>query len=144
MLSLKQRRCTSLHAYSTHDVQCIDILCLTIRMSILDITEQMRTGRISPVELTKECLAHIGRNNSALNAFITVTAESALAQAYQAETAIQRGEWRGPLRGIPLALKDLIDTAGGLTTPASAVFKQRIPAEAAQVTRRPKQAGRIR
>ncbi len=112
-------------------------------MSILDITEQMRTGRISPVELTKECLAHIGRNNSALNAFITVTAESALAQAYQAETAIQRGEWRGPLHGIPLALKDLIDTAGVLTTAASAVFKERIPAEDAEVTRRLKQAGAI-
>src|SRR5438477_5929401 len=143
MLSLKQRRCTSRHAYPPHDVQRNDILCLTIRMSILDITEQMRTGRISPVELTKECLAHIGRNNSALNAFITVTAESALAQAYQAETAIQRGEWRGPLHGIPLALKDLIDTAGVLTTAASAVFKERIPAEDAEVTRRLKQAGAI-
>ncbi|PYX19423.1 MAG: Asp-tRNA(Asn)/Glu-tRNA(Gln) amidotransferase GatCAB subunit A [Acidobacteria bacterium] len=143
MLSLKQRRCTSRHAYPPHDVQRNDILCLTIRMSILDITEQMRTGRISPVELTKECLAHTGRNNSALNAFITVTAESALAQAYQAETAIQRGEWRGPLHGIPLALKDLIDTAGVLTTAASAVFKERIPAEDAEVTRRLKQAGAI-
>src|SRR2546426_9876352 len=124
MLSLNQRRCTSRHAYPPHDVQRNDILCLTIRMSILDITEQMRTGRISPVELTKECLAHIGRNNSALNAFITVTAESALAQAYQAETAIQRGEWRGPLHGIPLALKDFIYNARGLDRERGVVGKR--------------------
>src|SRR5207244_11341154 len=62
---------------------------------------------ISPVELTHECLSRIERLNPKLNAFITVTADSALAEARQAEAEIQHDGWRGPLHGIPIALKDL-------------------------------------
>ena len=87
--------------------------------SILQISELLRKGSVSPVELTTDCLARIEKLNPRLNAFITVTAESALAQARQAEAEIRRGDWRGPLHGIPLALKDLIDTAGVRTTAAS-------------------------
>jgi aspartyl-tRNA(Asn)/glutamyl-tRNA(Gln) amidotransferase subunit A len=81
--------------------------------------------------------------NPALNAFITVTAEQALQQAREAEAQIQRGQWRGPLHGMPLALKDLIDTAGIRTTAASAVFKDRVPTEDAEVVRRLKAAGAV-
>ena len=95
--------------------------------SILQISELLRQGSVSPVELTTDCLARIEKLNPKLNAFITVTAESALAQARQAEAEIRRGDWRGPLHGIPLALKDLIDTAGVRTTAASFMFKDRIP-----------------
>jgi aspartyl-tRNA(Asn)/glutamyl-tRNA(Gln) amidotransferase subunit A len=66
-----------------------------------------------------------------------------LQQAREAETEIQRGHWRGPLHGMPLALKDLIDTAGIRTTAASAVFKDRIPTEDAEVVRRLKAAGAV-
>jgi aspartyl-tRNA(Asn)/glutamyl-tRNA(Gln) amidotransferase subunit A len=103
----------------------------------------LRQGSVSPVELTTDCLARIEKLNPNLNAFITVTAESALAQARQAEAQIRRGDWRGPLHGIPLALKDLIDTAGVRTTAASLLFKDRIPAEDAEVVRRLKAAGAV-
>ena len=114
-----------------------------MQRSIQQASELLRQGSISPVELTTECLARIEKLNPRLNAFITVTADSALAQARQAEGEIQRGDWRGPLHGIPLALKDLIDTEGVRTTAASSLFKDRIPAEDAEVVRRLKAAGAV-
>src|SRR5262245_57146804 len=105
-------------------------------LTIQDASEELRKKRISPVELTKACLARIERLNPTLNAFITVTADSALATAREAEAEIQRGRWRGPLHGIPIALKDLFDTAGVRTTAASGVFKDRVPTQDADVVRR--------
>ncbi len=113
------------------------------RLSLQDVAEQVRRKRISPVELTKSCLARIERLNPTLNAFITVSAESALAAARVAEAEIQRGRWRGPLHGIPIALKDLFDTAGVRTTAASALYKDRVPAEDAEVVRRLRAAGAV-
>lgn len=116
-------------------------------MSIYEISQQVRSGKISPVEITQHCLAQIEKLNPQLNAFITVTAESALAEARVAEAEIQQGRWRGPLHGIPLGLKDLVDTAGVLTTAGSAQFAspstQRIPAKDAEVVRELKQAGAL-
>jgi len=111
--------------------------------SIVETTELLRKRELSPVELTKNCLAQIEKLNPTLNAFITVTAESALTQARTAEAEILRGHWRGPLHGIPLALKDLIDTAGIRTTAASALFKDRVPTDDAEVVRRLKEAGAV-
>jgi aspartyl-tRNA(Asn)/glutamyl-tRNA(Gln) amidotransferase subunit A len=111
--------------------------------SIVETGELLRKRELSPVELTKNCLAQIEKLNPTLNAFITVTPESALTQARSAEAEILRGHWRGPLHGIPLALKDLIDTAGIRTTAASALFKDRVPAEDAEVVRRLKDAGAV-
>ena len=93
--------------------------------------------------MTKACLAQIEQLNPALNAFITVTAESALAQAREAEAEVQRGRLRGPLHGIPIGLKDLFDTAGVRTTAGSALFKDRVPTQDAEVVRRLKAAGAI-
>jgi aspartyl-tRNA(Asn)/glutamyl-tRNA(Gln) amidotransferase subunit A len=111
--------------------------------SIAETGGALRKGKLSPVELTKNCLAQIEKLNPTLNAFVTVTAELALTQARTAEAEILRGHWRGPLHGIPLALKDLIDTAGIRTTAASALFKDRVPAEDAEVVRRLKEAGAV-
>jgi aspartyl-tRNA(Asn)/glutamyl-tRNA(Gln) amidotransferase subunit A len=111
--------------------------------SILETSELLRKGSVSPVELTADCLARIEKLNPTLNAFITVTAEAAMAQARQAEAEIRRGDWRGPLHGIPLGLKDLIDTAGVRTTAASLLFKDRIPTEDAEVVRRLRAAGMV-
>ena len=83
-------------------------------LSLGEAAEQVRRKRVSPVELTRACLARIEQLNPRLNAFITVTAESALASARAAETESQRGRLLGPLHGIPIALKDLFDTAGVL------------------------------
>lgn len=111
--------------------------------SIRELSEQIRRNQLSPVELTRDCLSRIEKLNPALNAFITVMAESALRQARDAENEIRKGNWRGPLHGIPVGLKDLIDTAGVPTTAASALFTGRIPAEDAEVVARLKKAGAV-
>jgi aspartyl-tRNA(Asn)/glutamyl-tRNA(Gln) amidotransferase subunit A len=111
--------------------------------SILELSQSIRRRAISPVELTRECLTRIEKLNPLLNAFITVTPESALAQAQRVEEEIRHGKWRGPLHGIPIALKDLIDTAGVPTTAASAWLKEHVPAEDAEVVRRLKEAGAV-
>jgi aspartyl-tRNA(Asn)/glutamyl-tRNA(Gln) amidotransferase subunit A len=99
--------------------------------------------KVSPLDLTRACLDRIDRLNPLINAFITVTAKEALAQAREAEVEIQQGKWRGPLHGIPMGLKDNIDTAGTRTTAASAVFADRVPTEDAEVVRRLKAAGAV-
>jgi aspartyl-tRNA(Asn)/glutamyl-tRNA(Gln) amidotransferase subunit A len=119
--------------------QGADLLDLSIR----DASELVRQRKVSPVDLTNACLAQIAKLNPELNAFITVTAESAMAEARAAEAEIQRGKWRGPLHGMPIALKDLFDTAGVRTTAGSGVFKGRIPTEDAEVVRRLKGAGSV-
>ncbi len=111
--------------------------------SILELAELLHKKLLSPVELTTTCLARIEKLNPILNAFITVTADSALAQAREAENEIQRGHWRGPLHGIPIGIKDLIDTAGLRTTAASALFRDRVPTEDAEVVHRLKAAGAV-
>ena len=116
---------------------------LTVRATILELSHRLRRREVSPVELAQNCLTNIEKLNPVLNAFVTVTAASALLQARQAEAEIQHGNWRGPLHGVPLGLKDLIDTAGVRTTAGSALFKDRIPAEDADIVRRLKDAGAV-
>src|SRR6266849_696515 len=113
------------------------------QLSLSEASQLVRSKKVSPVELTRECLSRIERLNPKLNAFITVTADSALAEARQAEAEIQRERWRGPLHGIPIALKDLIDTAGVRTTAASGLFKDRVPTQDAEIVRRLKAAGAV-
>ena len=111
--------------------------------TILELSEALRQRKISPVELTRECLSRIEQFNGTLNAFITVTTETALQQARRAEEEILRGDWRGPLHGIPIGLKDLIDTAGIPTTAASELYRHRIPIQSAEVVRKLEQAGAV-
>jgi len=115
----------------------------SVPVTILELAEALRARKLSPVELTRACLQKIEELNPVLNAFITVTADQALAQARAAETEILRGDWRGPLHGIPIGLKDLIDTAGIPTTAASKVYKSRIPTQNAEVVQRLERAGAI-
>jgi aspartyl-tRNA(Asn)/glutamyl-tRNA(Gln) amidotransferase subunit A len=113
------------------------------KLTLSEASELVRSRKVSPVELTQACLGRIEHLTPMLNAFITVTADSALAQARQAEADIQRGHWMGPLHGIPIGLKDLVDTAGVRTTAASGLFKDRIPTRDAEVVRRLKAAGAV-
>ena len=106
-------------------------------------SEMLRSKATSPVELTQACLKKIADYNSLLNAFVTVAEEQALVAAREAEAEQRRGRWRGPLHGIPIALKDNIDTAAIRTTAASELFSDRIPSEDAEVVRRLKNAGAI-
>src|SRR5271166_2342119 len=99
-----------------------DLTALTLKKA----SELLRSKGASPVELTQACLKRIEKYNPAVNAFITITGESALATAREMEAEAQHGKWRGPLDGIPIALKDNIDTAGVRTTGASELFKDRV------------------
>jgi aspartyl-tRNA(Asn)/glutamyl-tRNA(Gln) amidotransferase subunit A len=111
--------------------------------NLSETSEAIRSGRLSPVEVTEECLARIARLNPRVNAFITVTAGLALEQARRAEQEIRGGGWRGPLHGIPIGLKDLVDTAGVLTTGGSRLYAQRVPAENARVWQLLQDAGAV-
>lgn len=116
------------------------------QLAFLDLSQASKAVQkkeISPVELTKTCLARIEKLDSSLHAFITVTADTALEEARKAEAEISRGEWKGPLHGIPLAVKDLAETAGVRTTAGSAVLQHHIPSEDAEVVRRLRLAGAI-
>lgn len=114
-----------------------------LELSIAEVSELLRRKEISPVDLTNACLARTEQLNPTLKAFITVMHDSALAQARAAENEIGKGDWRGPLHGIPIGLKDLIDTAGTKTTCGSALFAARVPTEDAEVVRRLKVAGAV-
>jgi len=112
---------------------------LTLRQA----SERIRRGELSPLALTEYYLDRIDVHDPQLNAYITVMGEAALAAAGELEAELQNGGWRGPLHGIPIALKDNIDTAGFLTSAASEVFSDRVPAEDAEVVRRLKNAGAV-
>jgi len=103
----------------------------------------VQSRQLSPVDLTRACLARIERLNTRLNAYITVTSETALTEARKAEGEIRDGRWRGPLHGIPIGLKDNVDTAGVRTTAASAVFSDRVPSADAEVVQRLRSAGAV-
>jgi aspartyl-tRNA(Asn)/glutamyl-tRNA(Gln) amidotransferase subunit A len=104
-------------------------------LTLAEAATLVHQQKLSPLELTQACLERIGKLDSGLNAFITVTRDPALEQARAAEREIANGRYRGPLHGIPIALKDLIDTAGVRTTAASALFQNRVPTEDATVVR---------
>lgn len=112
-------------------------------LSLAEAADLLRARKVSPVELTQACLRRIEKLDPALNAFITVTAESALTCAREAEAQISSGGWKGPLHGVPVAVKDLLDTAGVRTTAGSALFKERVPQQDAEVVRRLKSAGAV-
>ena len=111
--------------------------------TISELSQRIRRREVSPVEVTRECFLRTEELNPRLNAFITVMAELALAEARDAEEEISQGKWRGPLHGIPIALKDLIDTAGVRTTSASALHQDRVPREDAEVVRKLRAAGAV-
>ena len=112
-------------------------------LTLTEAADQIRTRRLSPVELTREFLARIERLDPVLNAFITVTGDLALEQARLAEGEVRAGNYRGPLHGIPIGLKDLLDTAGVRTTAASNQFRERVPAEDAALVGQLKRAGAV-
>lgn len=111
--------------------------------SIKEVSELIRTQQVSPVEIVEECLARIDTLDPKINAFITVLADEARGQARRAEEEIKAGNWRGPLHGIPVGIKDMYDTADVATTAAFTHFKDRVPAKDAAAVRLLKEAGAI-
>jgi len=115
-------------------------LCL---LSLEDVAGRIRAREISPVDVTRAVLERIERLNPRLNAYMTVTPDTALEHAHVAEREIAAGGYRGPLHGIPIAHKDLFDTAGVRTTAGAQVLADRVPAEDATVVARMRNAGAI-
>ncbi|MGD0296738.1 MAG: amidase [Bryobacteraceae bacterium] len=105
-------------------------------MTILEAGQALRSRTVSCLELTDRCLDHIAKLNPRLNAFITVTAESARAQAQALDRELANGQDRGPLHGIPIAHKDLISTNGVRTTSGSKLFRDHIPTADAPIVER--------
>jgi aspartyl-tRNA(Asn)/glutamyl-tRNA(Gln) amidotransferase subunit A len=112
-------------------------------LTLAEAAARIRARSVTSTQLTEACLARTEAYNPKLNAFITIMRDQALAQASQLDSEQRSGKLRGPLHGVPLALKDNIDTAGVRTTAASAVFDDRVPEQDAEVTRRLKDAGAV-
>jgi aspartyl-tRNA(Asn)/glutamyl-tRNA(Gln) amidotransferase subunit A len=112
-------------------------------MTIADAQTRLRSGKTTSVELVDASLQAIERDSARLNAFVRVWAETARAAAREADAERKRGANRGPLHGIPISLKDLIDVAGEVTTAGSRVLAHNVAARDAPVVTRLRQAGAI-
>ena len=112
-------------------------------ITLAEASAMIHAGKVTPTELTNACLGRIAIYAPKLDCFITVIREKALAQAAVLDAEQKAGKLRGPLHGIPIALKDNIDTAGTLTTAGSGVFKDRVPTQDAPVVTRLVSAGAI-
>lgn len=117
-----------------------DDLC---ELTLSEASLALREKRLSPVDLTNACLSRIENEDGKINAFTAVFADEAIDQARTAEQEIQRGQYRGPLHGIPIAVKDLIDVAGKVTAAGSNVLHDNVPTEDAEVVKRLRSAGAI-
>ena len=115
----------------------------TIHLTLEDAAALVRDRRVTPAELTEACLARIEAVEPRLNAFVTVTADVARTQAREAGDEIAAGRYRGPLHGIPVAVKDLFATRGIRTTAGSRILADWIPDEDATVVRRLREAGAV-
>ncbi len=112
-------------------------------LGIAEAADLIRAKKLSPVELTDALLSRIASLDPLLNAFITVTADRARGAAREAEADIAKGRYRGPLHGIPFALKDIYNTAGILTSGGSKVCADNVPATDATTTRKLQEAGAV-
>jgi aspartyl-tRNA(Asn)/glutamyl-tRNA(Gln) amidotransferase subunit A len=112
-------------------------------LSVHDLGGRIRRRDVSPVEVVDAHLRRIEAVNPKLSAFFTVTGDLARQEARRAETEIASGRWRGPLHGVPYGAKDIIETAGILTTHGSSFFRDHVPAEDAECIVRLRQAGAI-
>ena len=111
--------------------------------TLTEVSGMIHSKSVTSTELVQALLERINVLNPKVNAYVTVMAQEALAQASVLDAEQKAGKFRGPLHGIPLALKDNIDTAGTRTTAASPMFKDRIPTEDAAIVARLKKAGAI-
>ena len=105
-----------------------------LKMTISELAPKVQRKEVSPVELTEAALAEADRLQPTLNSFITILHDRAMDQAREQEAAISHGDYRGPLQGIPIGLKDNLATAGIRTTLGTKVLADYVPEEDAEVT----------
>ena len=113
------------------------------KLTLVEASARIHAGTVTSVQLTQALLARIKVVDPKVNAYITVTSDEALREAAQMDAEAKAGKFRGPLHGIPLALKDNIDTAGTRTTAASPMFRNRVPTQDAEVVTKLKSAGAV-
>ena len=111
--------------------------------TITELARALRAREISAERATTDCLARIAERNPSINAYITVLADQALAQARQADAELGRGQDRGPLHGVPVSLKDIIDLEGVPTTAASNVRAGHVARRDSVTAARLRQAGAV-
>ena len=111
--------------------------------SMTDLARMIATKEVSPVEVVRAHLARIAALDERLRAYITVCPDAALEAARATEQALTSGAPTGPLHGVPLALKDLFETAGVRTTGGSRILGNSVPAADATVVTRLRAAGAI-
>ena len=114
-----------------------------LKLTISELATQIKARQVSPVEITEAALTQANRLQPTLNSFITILHDQALRQAKEQEAALARGDYRGPLQGIPIGIKDNLATAGIRTTVGSKVLSDHIPEEDAHVVRLCQAAGAI-
>jgi len=112
-------------------------------LDLVGAARRVADGELSPIELTSACLERIAGIDAQVNAFITVTADTAMEDARVAQQERVQGEPGGPLAGVPIALKDLLDTAGVRTTAGSRFFAERVPDRDAAVVEKLRAAGAV-
>ena len=112
-------------------------------LSIEDAGARLRQRALSPMELTRAYLDRIEALDDRLHSYLHVAREAALERARRAEGEMRKGQWRGPLHGIPVALKDIFDTAGVPTTGGSRIYRDRVPERDATVSARLEAAGAV-
>src|SRR6267143_2228936 len=112
-------------------------------LTVKEASELIRKGKVSSKELVESTLERIHRIEDKVRAFVTVMDEEARRSSRQADADISQGLSRGPLQGIPVAIKDLVDTAGTRTTSGSKVRANFVPTRDASVVERLKSAGAI-
>src|SRR5690606_18905796 len=111
--------------------------------TIAEASRSLAAGEMSSIQLTEMFLERIDAYDGAVNAYLTLTADSARAEARAADAEISAGRRRGPLHGIPLAYKDIYETAGVLTTGHSRSLMDRVPDKDATTVAKMKQAGAV-
>ena len=114
-----------------------------IGLRIAELASKLKSLEISPVRVVEDCLSRIEQVNTKLNAFVTTAADSARLAAKIAEEEMRAGKYRGLLHGIPIGIKDIVDTANIKTTYGSAIYRDHVPANDATIVSRLKEAGAI-
>src|SRR6266851_5133320 len=112
-------------------------------LTIHAAAEEIRQGKLSPVELLEACLQRIDRFEEKVRAWVLVDRDGARAVAKERELELHRGQWRGPLHGIPLGIKDIIDVFDWPTAAGSRLWQNSIARQDATVVRKLREAGAV-
>src|SRR5262245_33397377 len=112
-------------------------------LGLLDVSRRIAARELSPVELTDVMLRRIEGLDPILKSYVHITADSAMAQARAAEAEVKDGKSRGPLHGVPIALKDMFDAKGVKTASGMPLRRDHVPERDSTVVRRLRDAGAI-